>query len=184
MTIALLLQQYGYAALFLGAFLEGETVLVLAGLAAHRGYLAFDAAVAVAAIAGFLGDQLYYSAGRIFGPLLAARYPAIDVARARLDGMFGGREIVLAFAVRFLYGLRIAGPAAMGMSRSSALRFAAGNFAGALVWAGTFCALGYIWGQAFETILGRASRYEALAAALIVLAGACAWLFAHRRGRV
>lgn len=183
MTLALLVQQYGYAALFLGAFLEGETVLVLAGFAARRGYLALDAVIAVAAIAGFLGDQLYFFLGRGFGSRLAARYPAVLAARARLDGLFGGREIVLAFMVRFLYGVRVAGPLAMGMSRISALRFAAGNLAGALVWASLFPALGYFWGQAFETFLGRAAQYEALAAALIVLAGGVAWLVARWRSR-
>jgi membrane protein DedA with SNARE-associated domain len=183
MTIALLIQQYGYAALFLGAFLEGETVLVLAGFAAHRGYLSLGAVIAVAAIAGFLGDQLYFFLGRFFGPRLAARFPAILAARARLDGLFAGREIALAFMVRFLYGVRVAGPVALGMSQVSELRFAAGNFAGAAVWASAFSALGYFWGQAFEKLLGRAALYEALAAALIVLAGGVVWLVSHWRAR-
>ncbi|MEO8717814.1 MAG: DedA family protein [Burkholderiales bacterium] len=183
MTIALLIQQYGYAALFLGAFIEGETVLVLAGFAAHRGYLSLDAVIAVASIAGFLGDQLYFLIGRAFGPRLAARFPAIHAARARLDRLFGGREIALAFMVRFLYGVRIAGPVAMGMSQVSALRFAAGNFAGALVWASAFCAFGYVWGQAFEQLLGRAAHYETLTAALIVLGGGIAWLVSRWRAR-
>jgi membrane protein DedA with SNARE-associated domain len=183
MTIALLIHQYGYAALFLGAFLEGETVLLLAGLAAHRGYLSLDAVIALAAIAGFLGDQFYFLLGREFGPRLGARFPSITAARLRLYGMFSGRELVLAFMVRFVYGVRIAGPVAMGMSRISALRFAAGNFAGALVWACAFAAMGYFWGVGLERFLGSAAAYEALAAVLIVLAGGAAWFVSYRRGR-
>ena len=34
-----LIDAYGYLAVFVGAFLEGETILALAGLAAYRGYL-------------------------------------------------------------------------------------------------------------------------------------------------
>jgi membrane protein DedA with SNARE-associated domain len=39
MTLASLIQEYGYAAVFAGTFIEGETVLIMAGFAAHRGYL-------------------------------------------------------------------------------------------------------------------------------------------------
>jgi len=33
------LQQYGYLAVFVGAILEGGTLLTMAGFAAHQGYL-------------------------------------------------------------------------------------------------------------------------------------------------
>ena len=57
----------GYLALFLGTVLEGETVVFLAGLAAHHGYLSFQAVVAVAVIGGFLGDQVFLFLGRRYG---------------------------------------------------------------------------------------------------------------------
>ena len=37
MTLTALIASYGYCALFIGTFLEGETVLITAGFAAHRG---------------------------------------------------------------------------------------------------------------------------------------------------
>ena len=39
MTLTALIASYGYYALFVGTFLEGETVLIAAGFAAHRGIL-------------------------------------------------------------------------------------------------------------------------------------------------
>ena len=33
------IETYGYLAVMIGTFLEGETILVLAGFAAHQGYL-------------------------------------------------------------------------------------------------------------------------------------------------
>lgn len=51
MDFGSLIAQYGYAALLAGVFIEGETVLLLAGYAAHRGYLQLDAVVAVAWLA-------------------------------------------------------------------------------------------------------------------------------------
>ena len=41
-----LIEHYGYFAVFLGCFLEGETVLVLAGFAAHMGYLSLPGVIA------------------------------------------------------------------------------------------------------------------------------------------
>jgi membrane protein DedA with SNARE-associated domain len=47
--LAPLIAKYGYAATFVGTLLEGETFLVLSGLAAHRGYLSTSLLVAVGA---------------------------------------------------------------------------------------------------------------------------------------
>ena len=47
-----LIESYGYLAVFVGAFLEGETILALAGLAAYRGYMDFKLVVLVADTTG------------------------------------------------------------------------------------------------------------------------------------
>ena len=59
MDIATLIAQYGYAAVFLGALFEGESVLLLAGYAAHRGYLDFAALTGVAGIGAMTGDSSF-----------------------------------------------------------------------------------------------------------------------------
>jgi hypothetical protein len=46
---ASLIQQYGYAVVFVGSVLESETLLALAGVAAHCGYLSLQWVMAVAA---------------------------------------------------------------------------------------------------------------------------------------
>ena len=50
---AQLIQSYGYWAILAGTFLEGETILVLAGFAAHLGYLQLPWVI-LAAFAGSL----------------------------------------------------------------------------------------------------------------------------------
>jgi membrane protein DedA with SNARE-associated domain len=50
------ISRYGYLAVFLGTFLEGDTTLVLAGFTAHRGYLGLPQVIA-AACAGTLAGQ-------------------------------------------------------------------------------------------------------------------------------
>ena len=40
MSLEALISHYGYAAVAIGTFFEGETILVIAGFASHQGYLA------------------------------------------------------------------------------------------------------------------------------------------------
>ena len=66
MTLASFLSSYGYPALLIGTFLEGETILVLGGLAAHQGYLSQVEKwllVAVAAVGG-LAWLIYFLCSR------------------------------------------------------------------------------------------------------------------------
>jgi membrane protein DedA with SNARE-associated domain len=85
--------------------------------------------------------------------------------------------------VRFMYGLRIAGPVALGMRRIGWLRFAGFNFLGAALWAPLFVGLGYLFGDALERVLGELHRIEHSAFAILTLAGVAAWLGVRRYRR-
>jgi membrane protein DedA with SNARE-associated domain len=51
MDIAGLIQNYGYLAVAVGTFLEGETILIVAGAAARRSYLAFPTVILIGTLA-------------------------------------------------------------------------------------------------------------------------------------
>src|SRR6478672_5747944 len=85
MAPADLLTQYGYLALFIGCLLEGETLLVLAGVAAHGGYLWLPTVVAVAFIGGTLGDQILFYFGRRSGGTILQRWPRFQRPAARVQ---------------------------------------------------------------------------------------------------
>ena len=176
MDLLSLIETYGYAVLFVGAFLEGETVLVLAGFAAHRGYLDIRLVIAVAFVGGLLGDQLYFAVGRLRGAALVAWFPRLARYQPRLDRLLARYHTFLIVAIRFLYGLRIAGPLLMGVSKAVlASRFIALNAAGALLWAVSIGLAGYLFGQALELVLADIRRYELAAALVIIGAGAALW---------
>ena len=63
MTLQSLIDTHGYWLLALGCLHEGETILLLAGFAAHRGYLDPWAVFGIASLAGFAGDQFYFFLG-------------------------------------------------------------------------------------------------------------------------
>jgi membrane protein DedA with SNARE-associated domain len=174
-------QQYGYPVLFVGSLLEGETVLALAGLAAHRGYLSLPWVMAIAAAGGFLGDQLYFVLGRRFGARLLRRYPRLAPPIGRTTALLERHDSWLIIAMRFMYGLRTAGPLAVGMSRIGWLRFASLNVLGALLWAPVFVGVGYLLGDVLERLLGDLKRIEHWVFAGLAIIGIVLWLAGRRR---
>lgn len=141
-----LLATYGYWVVFIGCLLEGETVLILGGMAAHQQALQFWTVLALAILGGVLGDQLLFWSGRYFGARLLPRLKRHQGAIDRVSGLIERYPSTSVFAVRFLYGMRLVGPLVIGASGLSPWRFALLNLLGATVWATLFVSAGY-WGR-------------------------------------
>jgi membrane protein DedA with SNARE-associated domain len=169
--IAGLVDSYGYAAVAIGTFLEGETILALAGLAAFRGYLEFYTVVAIAMICGFAGDQFYFFLGRYKGSKILERFPDARERAHRFDELLSRWHAPLIVMIRFMYGFRIVGPVLLGMGRVSAVKFVVFNFIGAALWAPLIAGIGYLFGEIVESVLHDVKKIEIWLFAAIVLAG-------------
>lgn len=160
MHLEALVSTYGYAAIVVGTLLEGELVVLVAGLLAHQGCLA-PQWVVLAAFSGTLcADQIAYFLGRSQGGALLARRPAWKARAARVFAMLHRRRIPLTLGFRFLYGLRTVTPFVIGASGIRPRQFTPWNAVGAAVWAATLAAIGYGLGGALSEIVVRANRYE------------------------
>jgi membrane protein DedA with SNARE-associated domain len=178
-----LIQRFGYLAILVGTFLEGETVLLLGGFAAHRGYLNL-VGVMVAAFAGSLvGDWLYFEIGRRKGMAFLDERPAWRSRVGRTLQLVNTHQTLLILGFRFLYGIRTVTPFALGASGVSPLRFALLNVPSAAFWAVAFGGLGYALGNTLEAVMGNIRRYEHLVFAAILAAGALAWAWRRFGGR-
>ncbi|HYX64333.1 MAG TPA: DedA family protein [Burkholderiales bacterium] len=178
-----IIAQLGYVTLFIGTFLEGESVLALAGVAASYGYLTFEYVVAVAALGAFLGDQACFWIGRRYGASLLARYPRLAAKAPRVEQLVRRWDAPAVIVLRFLYGLRIAGPIVIGSCGIPAWRLALFNFIGVLIWAPLVACVGYFAGYALEAWIGRLKQVQiGLLMALLVLA-AVAWIVVQWRRR-
>ena len=155
-----LIGTHGYWLLFLGYLAEGETLLLLGGFAAHRGYLDFGAVVALAATAGFVGDQVYFWLGRRHGGAVLARFPSIKAQTQRVQCLLQRYPNLSVIGVRFAYGLRIAGPVLMGTTALAASRFAALNALGAVLWAVLVASAGWVFGEAAKLVLDEVQHVE------------------------
>jgi membrane protein DedA with SNARE-associated domain len=166
-----LIDAYGYLAVAVGAFLEGETLLALAGLAASRGYLDLTVVVVIAMICGFLGDQFYFWLGRRKGQQILARFPDAQERADRFDALLARWHAPLIIAIRFMYGFRIVGPILLGMGRVPAWKFLVYNFIGAAIWAPLIAGLGYLFGNMLEAVLEDLKNVELWAFAAIAIIG-------------
>ena len=155
-----LIAKYGYAGAFAGAILEGETVLILSGLGAHRGYLSVPLLVGIGALGGAIGDLIYFALGRHYGDALLDRFPKFAPAAKKVHGLIDRYPNATVLGVRFLYGLRTVGPAVIGTSGMRWPRFVILNALGATVWSATWVAAGYVLGEAAERMLGNLARIE------------------------
>jgi len=185
MALEQLVQNYGYLAVLTGTFLEGETILVLGGMAAKLGYLRLPGVIAVAFAGTLAGDQLYFHLGRRHGPALLARRPAWQARARQVQALLGRHPEMVILGFRFLYGLRTVTPFVIGMSGISSLRFLLLNALGAAGWAVVIGSLGYLFGHGLEIILGDLHRYELEAMAATGVIGGLVWLGSrlHRRHR-
>lgn len=170
-----LIQRFGYLAIVVGTFLEGETVLLLGGFAAHRGYLNLAGVIAAAFGGSLFGDWLWFETGRRKGIAYLEQRPAMRARIGRALELVHSHQTLLILTFRFLYGIRTVVPFALGASGVSPLKFALLNIPSAAIWAATFGTLGYLLGNALQAAMGNLAHYEHLVFAAIVAAGFVAW---------
>jgi membrane protein DedA with SNARE-associated domain len=178
-----LIERYGYLVVFLGVMLEGvgiplpgETVLITAGVLAHRGSLTLWETTVMGSLGAVVGGQAGYCVGRFGGRpfvLRWGRYAFITPERlGRAERFFeqhGGRAV---FFTRFITGLRVFGALVAGMSRMSWSKFTLYSVLGGVVWATAAVALGYfLWASIglVEHWIGRISLLLVAALVLVVV---------------
>lgn len=163
-----LIRDYGYWAVLIGTFLEGETILILGGVAAQTGSLEL-AMVMLSAFAGSsCGDQLYYFIGRWQGRALLMRFPRWSRAAGKASEHIKRHQNFIILSFRFFYGLRNVTPFVLGISHVAVSRFVILNLIGAGVWAISFASLGFLLGEAHERTIGKGSSWVLIIIVLIL----------------
>jgi membrane protein DedA with SNARE-associated domain len=155
-----LVSTYGYMAIVIGTFLEGETILIIGGFAAHRGYLELPWVMVSAFFGTLFGDQLYFYIGWTKGRKLIDKRPVWKAKSNKVFALLNKHQLLLILGFRFLYGLRTVTPFILGVSKIPPLRFLILNVIGASIWAVIVGFLGYVFGHTLETLLGDIRHFE------------------------
>jgi membrane protein DedA with SNARE-associated domain len=166
------LNEYGYYALFIITFLEGETVLIIAGFLASTGDLALPWVIVSAFLGTFAGDQTFFYLGRFKGIAFLEKRPKWHRKTDKVFDLLRRHQIKVVLGFRFIYGVRNVTPFVIGASRMHPAKFFVLNFIGALVWAIIFGCVGYQFGYVAEAMLGDIKKYEVYLLSILVVGAA------------
>jgi membrane protein DedA with SNARE-associated domain len=159
-TTEMLISKFGLLGVFLGGIFEGESVFVLAAIAAQHGLLPILWVFLIGAAGAFLGDQFWFSLARYRSQTPIVQRLASDARFRRVMGFVEAHPTLFVLSFRFIYGLRTAGALACGLSNIRWANFFVLNLLAALIWTAVILSLGYIFGQALEVVLGELGRIE------------------------
>lgn len=158
---------YGYLAVLVGTFLEGEAVLIMGGFGAYQGYLHLPWVILAAIVGAYAGDFIYFFIGRRNSSFLLNRFsslrPRVD-KMSRIVNRFHTPVIIL---LRFFYGMRMAGLLVLGMSRVPIWKFVLLNFIGVVLWASVIGIGGYAFGAGMVLLIEQIKHYQMISFAVI-----------------
>mgnify|MGYP001810254270 CR=1 FL=1 len=178
-----LIRDYGYLLIFAWTFLEGETVLIVAGAMAARGMLNIHEAVFSALIGSMLGDNCYFLLGKYKGQWLIERRPQWKPGIEKVLRLLERNSLWLILSFRFMYGVRNVTSLAVGMSHVGIRTFIILNAIGATIWAMSFGWGGYYLGHILLGYVEKAQHFQLYIIAAVVLAVVLALKIRARRAK-
>jgi membrane protein DedA with SNARE-associated domain len=182
-TLMHLLASYGYLAVLLFVAIEstgipfpGETILLVAAIAAGTTHqLSIALVIVAAAVGAILGDNLGFWVGREGGYRLLhryGRYIRLEERRLKLGQYLflkhGGKVV---FFGRFVAVLRAWAAFLAGTNRMRWPRFLLFNAAGGIVWATLYGLGGYFLGDNIHRLVGPVGIVLLVLAVLLILVG-------------
>ncbi len=183
-----------YVALFVliaaessGAPVPGETALITAGVLASHGDVRIEFAIAIAAVAAIVGDNIGYAIGRTGGRRLLERPGFLEHHRHRIlehgEPFFERHGAKAVFLGRWVAGLRIAAAWLAGINRMPWQRFLFWNALGGIAWAISVGLLAYWLGPPAEKIF-RTMGIVGVSLAAVAVLGFVLWRRLRRRREI
>jgi len=154
-----LVSRYGLAVVGIGTMFEGETVLLVAAALASRGVLNPAAVWGVAACGAWLGHAIWFGVGRLLGrQRVRTLFPQWGRAIDATDLLIQRRSWTCIFSLQYLYGMRLPGAVALGMSSLPTSSFLAVEAVNCATWAALIGALGYVGGESVAAVFQQSGR--------------------------
>jgi membrane protein DedA with SNARE-associated domain len=184
--IDLFLAHYGYFAIFgllvlgiVGPLIPDETILVLSGIAVHRGQLMMGTTIGVAIAGSLCGITVSYLLGRTGVIYILERYAPLNrwVQRhlPQVESWFKRYGKWTLFFGYFIAGLRHFTALTAGMSKVKWRTFAAYAYPGGVVWVSCFVAIGYYLGAEWERLRHNLNRGALVVAAIVAAVSLAGW---------
>ena len=175
-----LLQNFGYPALMLGTFLEGEMSLLLAAFLALRGLLSIEWVIVFAFLGTYAADQFWYYMGRRHGRSILERRPQWQALSDKALVYLRRHPDLWVLGFRFFYGMRTVMPLAIGLSGYPWRRYLILDAIGTAIWATLLGTLAYKLGRALQAMLDDLYQIQLYLFAGLALIGLSVWLYRRR----
>ncbi len=141
-----LVSPYGYLAILIAAFWEGEAVLIAAGALCGAGYLDWRLTILAAAIGGAAGDQIYFYAAHDRAARLIQKSKRLRDWYPRVSRFVLRHGTMAVLLSRFAAGLRITIPLVCATAGMSPRKYSTLNLLSAFAWASVWVAISYQFG--------------------------------------
>lgn len=138
-----LLPKYGYLAILLAAFWEGEVVLIAAGALCGRGYLNWKWTILFAAIGGSAGDQMYFYAAHERAARLIQKSKRLNKWYPKISKFVLRHSTIGVLCSRFAAGFRISIPLVCATAGMPARKYSALSLTSGFLWASFWVAVSY-----------------------------------------
>lgn len=185
--VSLFLAHYGYFAIFglltlgiVGPWIPDETILVLAGLAVHRGELQLETTISVAFAGSLCGISLSYVLGRTGAIYALERFEPLQRHLPQAEVWFQRYGKWTLFFGYFIAGVRHFTALAAGMSKVKVRTFMLYAYPGGFLWVVCFVSIGYYLGAEWESLVRRFNRGAVAVAAIVVLMAIAGWLLRRK----
>jgi membrane protein DedA with SNARE-associated domain len=174
------LSQYGYIAIFILTFFEGESVLIAAGFLAFSGYLDVYLIIIVATVASYVGHGSFFLiAFKRREAFINFAGKFIKVNLKKLESLMVQYGVAAIFISQWIYGFRLMSAAVLGLSRMGKTKYFSYLLISCLIWATICTYAGYFFGTALKDILGDIKDYEKHIAVGVLVVGFIIWLIRY-----
>lgn len=152
--------QWGYIAVFLGALIEGETVIFTAGYMAYKGVLSLPMIMLIAFLGTLLSEQVFYFVGRHYKERIIEKFPRFKPPLIKALEMLKKYDTLFILSSRFIYGIRNASPIAIGMSGTPPRKYIPLNILAAAIWSILSCGGAYLLGSTMEHFFENFNKFQ------------------------
>ncbi|WP_150466708.1 DedA family protein [Francisella sp. SYW-9] len=143
-----LLLHWGYLAVGLAVFVEGEIFLIMVGIATAATLFSYPLVILAATLGAIAHDNTIFILSKFIGKKLIQRKASWSYKAKKSSKFLEKYESLAIFSIRFLYGLRTVTILIVGLSNISKLKFISLDALGSFVWAFLYITLGYLFGHA------------------------------------
>jgi len=177
-----LIDQYGYLAIFISMFIEGELFLLAASVLVRNDLLESHWVITYATLGTFVAHMLFFAIGRWRGmelidavPFLRRHYPKANIVMDRYANWS-------VFICQYIYGMRLISAVLFGCSTISTTRFAILQLINCITWSLLIYFAGQLLGALAASVIEAVGLYGLLAAITLLAAAALLiyHLYAHR----